>query len=1368
MTAVWKCVWALLYLAIVSNAYTVISVDQRLVGDDVTTFSDLAIAWSTLTALNSTDQFHIDIATGIYELPPASVFHLTTGSIINAANLSETVTIVVGGAEITVNSAWWEFNGISMDVQSDAAFSVSASAGGSITFTGSSVSGTSNSQVTVTGDNSTIVISDSTFTDLYLAIGGTSLSSLSFSSISLSNCTYIPDLPYNEECFAPIFFALRTSTLVMNNISYTNNHGTFLYALDFGEASLTNLTVADSTYPCALIIVRGGTVTGTEIDVIGNQVENPGDVAVIRLYMEAGGPTNSSWNNLYLKGNGAQTGLLDYVIWFREETQLPSVHTLSNVVFEDNTAFSCFRAQGVALTVDMKQFTLSENHCGNWVENGAHINVEEGMFEGNINVLGYPFWSIYGETTASFNTFTVKNHTEHRDNFLTVDFEASVTMDNCIFQDSWAYVGMFSIYGELSMSHCQIHTTTIMSGSLFRFEDPFGTPKISTLSDVHISDVTAGSGQMVYIALDQTLHVQDGSTFYRNKGSLYAEAGASLIVESTVFGDNRPVGAINANGNVDVNNCTFQNNYQSDSGGAIRFSPKDSITMLSIRKSTFELNEAGLDGGAIAVNLPSTSQFSMEDLTFRSNRAYRGGAIYQMNGLVGLDKSMLTAAAFLNNSAIWQGDDIATGLARIDISGIMNISQLSGAMLPDIDITSRDAFGQLFIARPNEPLYIGLQLSDPSMGQIVGTLSKPSLGGRAKLGSIKLYAQPAKYNITVRSMTAYYDPNVFRSSIPVLVENCTDAGMENKMIGTGIKFPSCVPITCTLGCPKANGFCQQDYCHCHPGRDGVDCSSFTGMRDSISVDLRAAELGTNSLFRRDVSASIIDGTTRDMILQKVADALLLPNKQIYFRSMVNHGDIVTFQFSVIDKSGTFVEGVALEPYTLTLSNLALPISAIDRTDSAKVYIDIREGPVILILVLAAISILMTIVTIAALLVYKTQQVVKASAPSFGILILCGCLLGYLLPFLYVGRPSHSSCVAQIWIGGLSFSIAIGNLISKNYRIFRIFNSSNHGNTRGAALPDHKILRISFAILFMELIIDAIWTAVAPLQPSLADHGTVREWTCDSTSAANVPMTIIATTYKLCLLIFACGLAYKTRNANLYSESKAITIACYALVVCAAVVLPVVLLTNTGEVLAFYLKSAGIYLSGWISTFFLFHTRLSTAVAESKPPGSSAWSNGSDERSKSWKSKVLKEKVPEVDDNKKEKKADAGYLCHVLTRGLFSDTWVPARFSVNSSGTTFFIKVSKRAKGIFGQSIPNIAIKLQYVDHYAVEDQWSVISLVSNSFSTTIKFRQESEYQLVKQVTAERIIKNSEGSFIKSGTTEKGTTLRSKKQSARSP
>ncbi|TPX66689.1 hypothetical protein SpCBS45565_g04259 [Spizellomyces sp. 'palustris'] len=1335
MIAVWKCVWALLYLAITSNAATVISVDQRLVGDNVTTFSDLAIAWSTLTALNGTDDFHIDIASGIYELPSASVFHLTTGIIINGANVSEAVTIVVGGAEITVNSASWEFNGISMDVQSDAAFSVSASAGGSITFKHSSVSGTSNSQVTVTGDNSTIVISDTTFTDLYLAIGGTGLSSLSFSSVSLSNCTYIPDLPYNEECFAPIFFALRTSTLVMNNISYTNNDGTFLYALDFGEASLTNLTVADSTYSCSLIIVRGGTMTGTKIDVIGNQVESPGDVAVIRMYMDAGGPTNSSWNNLYLKGiplfrsstevtlvvtddagfytgNGAQTGLLDNVIWFREETQLPSVHTLSNVAFEGETPpivirtslGKAQRAQGLALKVDMKQFTLSENHCTNRVENGAHLNAEEGMFEGTISDL-----RLFAVTTEAKMTIVhivlrkykrtrisilvnlrrndcviqyLHHHTEHRDNFLTVDLPASVTVDNCIVQDSWAYVGIFSIYGELSMSHCQIHTTTIMSGSLFRFENPYGTPRISTLSDVHISDVTAGSGQMVYVNLDQTLHVQDGSTFYRNKGSVYVEAGASLIVESAVFGDNRPVGAISANGNLDVNNCTFQNNYQSDSGGAIGFFPKDSITMLSIRKSTFELNQAGVDGGAIAVNLLSTSQFSMDDLTFRSNRAYRGGAIYQANGLIGLDKGMLTAAAFLNNSAIWQGDNIATGLASIDISGMMNISQLSGAMLPDLDISSRDAFGQLFIGRPNEPLYIGLQLSDPSMGQIVGTVSKPSLGGRAKLGSIKLYAQPARYNVTVRSMTLNYDPNVFRSSIPVIVENCTDAGMENKMIGTGIKFPSCVPITCTLGCPEAYGFCQQDYCHCHPGRDGVDCSSFTGMRDSISIDLKAAELETKSLFRRDVSTSIIDGTTRDMILQKVADALLLPNNQIYFRSMVNDGDIMTFQFSVIDKSGTFVEGAALEPYTLALSNLALPISAIDTMDSTKIYIDIRDGPVILILVLAAISILLTIVTIAALLVYKTQQVVKASAPLFGILILCGCLLGYLLPFLYVGRPSHSSCVAQIWIGGLSFSTAIGNLISKNYRIFRIFNPSKHGNTRGAALPDHKILRISFAILFMEVIIDAIWTAVAPLQPSLADYGTVREWTCDSTSAANVPMTIIATTYKLCLLIFACGLAYKTRNANLYSESKEITVACYTLVVCAAVVLPVVLLTNTGETLAFYLKSAGIYLSGWISTFFLFHTRLSTAIAESKPPGSSVWSTGSDERSKSWKGKLLKEKVHEVDDTKKERKTDAGYLCHVLTRGLFSDTWVPARFSVNYSGTTFFIKVSQRAK-VFG-------------------------------------------------------------------------------------
>ncbi|KAI9094678.1 7 transmembrane sweet-taste receptor of 3 GCPR-domain-containing protein [Phlyctochytrium arcticum] len=208
------------------------------------------------------------------------------------------------------------------------------------------------------------------------------------------------------------------------------------------------------------------------------------------------------------------------------------------------------------------------------------------------------------------------------------------------------------------------------------------------------------------------------------------------------------------------------------------------------------------------------------------------------------------------------------------------------------------------------------------------------------------------------------------------------------------------------------------------------------------------------------------------------------------------------------------------------------------------------------------------------------------------MIIVGSVLGYSLIFLYIGQLSTAICMSQVWLGGVAFALAVGNLIGKNWRIYKIFNT--RGKTQ--AVKDHHVLMVTFGILFIELAIDAIWTGVSPLQPTLKETGSGRYYTCDSDHVANMPMTAISLLYKTILLLTACSLAFLTRNVDmLYGESKAIGVSSYAMLLSGGIIIPLVFLPQTDAQTAFYLKSTGILVSGLVTTFALFWPKLYLTV-----------------------------------------------------------------------------------------------------------------------------------------------------------------------------
>ncbi|KAI8999160.1 7 transmembrane sweet-taste receptor of 3 GCPR-domain-containing protein [Gaertneriomyces semiglobifer] len=574
--------------------------------------------------------------------------------------------------------------------------------------------------------------------------------------------------------------------------------------------------------------------------------------------------------------------------------------------------------------------------------------------------------------------------------------------------------------------------------------------------------------------------------------------------------------------------------------------------------------------------------------------------------------------------------------------------------------------------------------------------------------------------------------------------------MEERVTRKDVKYPSCMQVTCSHSCPKAYGVCRHDFCYCFEGREGITCSDFASMRDSISISIASGP--SSSLSARDLpdASELDDGSARDQVISEIANALQISETQVYFRSMNKTTGGLAFTFSVTDELGHFIEGHQLDSVRGALLSSDLPVAAIDLVSSMNHHASVSTRGVMTILVLAAMSMVITLIMMGGLVAHRHKPIVRASAVTFSMFILSAAFLACCLPYLYVGIPTDKSCLAQIWVGGIAFALAVGNIIAKNYRIYRIFNAGASATVK--VLPDWKIMPISLAILIVELVIDAVWTKLAPLHPSLTDNGDRREWTCNTSSDANGPITMVATIYKILLLVLACILAYKTRDVgDQYSETRAISVASYTMLLSGAVVLPVVLLTDTGGVeLEFYLKSVGLLLSLWVTIFVLFGTRLMAVYREYI--GTFAWLSSSSSAAPGKGKGISKTSGSEapkdvaVNENRPET-SDNGYRCGVFVDGIFGG-WRQGRVHMNAAGSILFLRLSEMervnavsflralGRGLYanaqkwaGSSLsPNVAIKCAYIQFFAEDENHLSMWIRNRSGTTHIRFLAKEHYE----------------------------------------
>jgi hypothetical protein len=237
--------------------------------------------------------------------------------------------------------------------------------------------------------------------------------------------------------------------------------------------------------------------------------------------------------------------------------------------------------------------------------------------------------------------------------------------------------------------------------------------------------------------------------------------------------------------------------------------------------------------------------------------------------------------------------------------------------------------------------------------------------------------------------------------------------------------------------------------------------------------------------------------------------------------------------------------------------------------------------------------------VIALLIFmrREEPIIRKSSWVFSIVIVFGGAIMNSFIIASVGAPDIGTCIINIWILSLGFTLLFGGFLAKMYRIERLLVRShsleNHScpdiadrlrnflqNTPIAVkvikISDLKLARILGALLIVDIAILSTWTWLSPTPGasysivSFGGNFSGRVVSCSGGSPVGSALLII---YKTLMLVYAAFLSFRTRRAPAeLSEQRFITTVILVVGFSAVVILP---LTYTVESNKLLIASLGV-------------------------------------------------------------------------------------------------------------------------------------------------------------------------------------------------
>ncbi|XP_068718717.1 gamma-aminobutyric acid type B receptor subunit 2-like isoform X2 [Montipora capricornis] len=216
--------------------------------------------------------------------------------------------------------------------------------------------------------------------------------------------------------------------------------------------------------------------------------------------------------------------------------------------------------------------------------------------------------------------------------------------------------------------------------------------------------------------------------------------------------------------------------------------------------------------------------------------------------------------------------------------------------------------------------------------------------------------------------------------------------------------------------------------------------------------------------------------------------------------------------------------------------------------------------------------------------HRNNRYINLSGPNLNNLVIVGCVLIYMSVYTiaidgaFVDTDILSGlCVARGYLLSIGYSLAVGAMFSKIWRVYQIFRNVK---PKRKMFTDRELIRSVVLMVLVDILVMSLWTGVdRPISVTTTLHSQVKDEPHKRTilqqeycsSKYFTTWLYILLGYKLLVLLIGCFIAWVTRKAKVHSlnDSRWVGISVYNVVLCVIVGMPLSFLIdgNTNALVA---------------------------------------------------------------------------------------------------------------------------------------------------------------------------------------------------------
>ncbi|EGC35497.1 hypothetical protein DICPUDRAFT_78826 [Dictyostelium purpureum] len=229
----------------------------------------------------------------------------------------------------------------------------------------------------------------------------------------------------------------------------------------------------------------------------------------------------------------------------------------------------------------------------------------------------------------------------------------------------------------------------------------------------------------------------------------------------------------------------------------------------------------------------------------------------------------------------------------------------------------------------------------------------------------------------------------------------------------------------------------------------------------------------------------------------------------------------------------------------------IPIKFVDYPSSLKLGVTI----------VSAISIAFCIVAMGLVMLFRHAKIIRSASPAFCLLILLGCIVIFCACIIFSQTPTKETCRTRVWLLSIGFTIFLGNLLVKNWRIWLLFDNPK---LKKRAITNWKLYPWVAGILAIDILILGLWTGLGNIrsEPRAGIDGLSKyEYSdvCTNDKSGDTMLYILLVFHGLNLLM-ACFISFKIKAVDIdeFNESKPISTSVYLITFCLFIVIPLMI------------------------------------------------------------------------------------------------------------------------------------------------------------------------------------------------------------------